>query len=578
MKLNTMATQGWANTLIRFPWPVVCTIVFWLIALNSSQLANFSFDRGWLPILLPAFLASGAAHLWSEGVGLKRANNVMLSAVAGLAAAALGYFDSWFQTNHLLLSGGLLLLLLAAPTLRRRATEPQQWNFAAQMAGALGLSILVGLVFGLGVSAIFASFDFLFGARLMRTFDDEILVTSIYLVGPVFGLGMTPIISRASEAGPEHSATLVARGMRVIASFVLVPLALIYAGVLYAYATKTVVAGELPKNQIGWMVSLFVTCGTVVWLIAWPWRDRGHILVRWFNRYWFLLLFVPGVMLAIAMSQRLSGNGWTVPRYVLAIVIAWLAVLAMFVALKRNRVDIRIPIVTAAALLLAGSFGPWGSHGVVAASQIAWLQQLLTEKAVFANGLITGKLPASEGEARAEAVSRLRVLQSVDALHKIKPWMQTPIAAKSIDIDDVSKAVGIENTYAPRSEPSNQVRFATQQPGYLRLEQPGLVYGPVRFYNDNNKFVMLNNPFNSVSMNVVGADLVIRLGPAEARLPIRKLLTDAKSRTSEMGVLDYKVSDRIRITVWNIEGELGSKTELKSGEFFAVVLNEAQAP
>ena len=42
--------------------------------------------------------------------------------------------------------------------------------------------------------------------------------------------------------------------LRILTDFVAVPLLAVYAALLHAYALKILVTGELPRNQIGWMM------------------------------------------------------------------------------------------------------------------------------------------------------------------------------------------------------------------------------------------------------------------------------------------------------------------------------------
>jgi hypothetical protein len=85
------------------------------------------------------------------------------------------------------------------------------------------------------------------------------------------------------------------------------------------------------------MVTIFALGGTGAWLIAWPWRERGTRLLRWFMGGWFWLCIVPAILLTIAVWRRVSDYGVTPDRYGIALVAVWIAALAAYLAFRRNR-------------------------------------------------------------------------------------------------------------------------------------------------------------------------------------------------------------------------------------------------
>ncbi len=468
-----------------------------------------------------------------------------------------------------------------------KASQKSQWNFAAQLAGAVALAILVGAVFAVGATAIVTSVDFLFGTNCQGAYGDNILKTAFYLTGPLFGLGHAPLAIVAAEDTPEHSNTLVLRGIGFLANFVLVPIALIYAGVLHAYAAKIALAGKLPENQIGWMVSLFIVGGTASWLIAWPWCEKGHLLTRFFERFWFGLLIVPGGMLAMAVSQRLAGNGWTLSRYVLGVMLVWLTAMTLYLALRRNRRDIRAPIIAGAVLLMLGSIGPWGSHGVVAASQVEWLQDLLEKKGVLVNGRVTSKLTTADGDAQKEAASRLRALSDVNSLESLNGWLPEPVKGGAVRnwqtgrvaVQEVGKQIGVEDVYANYAF-SRQGRgyFNATMPLAVRMDASGQFIGPLDFWHGNVKSVpdVKTNP-PLVSMSLVGDEMVVKAAGAEGKIAIRTILesakTDASLVQSSKSSLEFQLSERLRLVVRRVVGSMIPRPELQQVEFWVLVLD-----
>ena len=86
----------------------------------------------------------------------------------------------------------------------------------------------------------------------------------------------------------------------------LVPIVLIYAAILHAYAVKIARRRTAARARSASMVTIYALGGTGAWLIAWPWRTAARRLLRWFMRGWFWLTIVPAILLAIAIWGRIA--------------------------------------------------------------------------------------------------------------------------------------------------------------------------------------------------------------------------------------------------------------------------------
>src|SRR5262249_49222310 len=158
------------------------------------------------------------------------------------------------------------------------------------------------------------------------------------------------------------------------------------------------------------MVTIFALGGTAAWIIAWPWRDKGTRLLRWFMRGWFWFTIVPTILLILATWRRLADYGVTPDRYGLAVIAIWLIVIAAYLAFRRNRADMRLILGSLAILLLIGSVGPWGANGLSISSQFARFKSLLTTGGFLTNAdKIADPMPKWTVDSRSEAYSILQV-------------------------------------------------------------------------------------------------------------------------------------------------------------------------
>jgi hypothetical protein len=402
----------------RFPVAVLCCV--WAFVFNAYW--STEFGRGLSePItlgLMAAFFGGGAAHLFAEASKWTLVPSVVFAAVVAVVTGYLAYDPALLQSHLLFLFLGLALTLFVSPYVRRNAEQGAVWLFGMRLALAALLALVVGLILMLGLFAIVNGLKFLFGFDLGNSAWERISALSIYLVGPLFGLAMVPrnldeVIDLAA-----HKGGLLERGVSVLVNYIAVPLAIIYALLLHAYAAKIIALQSMPKGEVGLTVTLFAIAGTFAWLVAWPLRETGTRLLKLYSRYWFWFLPVPVVLLALAVWQRVGEHGMTPDRYGLILVALWAALVCGYLMLRRSYADMRVIIGGAAVLLVLGSFGPLGAVGLTISSHFGRFEKFLTANGMLEKGRLKAVLPELSPGQKLEGQSLLRVLQQVQAINR----------------------------------------------------------------------------------------------------------------------------------------------------------------
>ena len=560
-----------AGVVTRFPVAVAASVLLCAYQLYSGTLDLWRFYDVQLA-LMAAFFAGGAAHLFAEGRRLGKIPGLVVAACVGLAAAAIFYFSQWLHGAGLFFFGGVVPALMVAPFLRHGARQGAIWLFNLRLGLAFLLATVVGVVFGLGLSTVVAGLNFLFSVDLGNVTFERIWTVALLLVGPIFGLALMPKDLDEEVDLEAHRGSLLERGVSVLVNYVLVPLALIYAAILHAYAAKIAVLQTLPKGEIGTIVSLFALGGTVTWLIGWPWREKGTVLLRWFMRGWFWLLPVPAALLATAIWRRVSDYGVTPDRYGIALVAVWTALLFVYLLWRRNKADMRAIVGSAAVLLLAGSFGPWGAYSTTAVSQVARLQAALEKAGILKGGKVVSPLPPVGSVDTGEGYSIVTTLVSVNGLPRIASWFdKPPVLVVSEDkgwwdvTADVSAALGL----------------AWNRNGFLNLS-PNLPLdrtwtGAVR----------LVGPLNNLSIDsqpVVAAGVELKMGKDELTISKQgsllhfslaklhqQLAEEAKKEFKEQSPVVSELSDTVSLIVENASGQTQSWQGLTLNRFWLVL-------
>jgi hypothetical protein len=559
------------EVLRRFPVAVLAAVILCGYLLYSGS--RFFIDGQAVPnALIAIFLAGGIAHLFAEGRKLGLATNVLLAASFAAVSAALVYFSSTLHTSMLFFFGGIALLLMVSPFLRSGVKQGAVWLFNLRLALAIGLAIIVGVVFGLGFSAVVAGLKFLLNIEFGDEVYQRIWTVATTLVGPLYGLSLVPKDLEEEIDLTVHHGSLLERGVSILVNYVMVPLALVYALILHAYAAKIAFLQSLPKGEIGLIVSLFAVGGTVTWLIGWPWREKGTVLLRWFMRGWFWLLPVPAVLLAIAIWRRVTDYGVTPDRYGIALVAVWTAFVFAYLTWRRNRADMRAIVGSAAVLLLVGSFGPLGAFSTTAVSQVARLKVALEKIGALKNGKVVGSPIAASQDEKYHAITIVTALADVNGLEAIRPWFEKPPQLNMDDdtrswqlSNDVTVALGLQNGsiysnqnyYFTAIVPIDHVWLGkTRAIGPLSLREEGINAGP--------KF--------PVDFKLDGSDFVITLDGKTTHMKIKTMSdvinAESKKPVEAQTALEFKIDDFNSMIVGKANGITGDVTRIYTMEFW----------
>ena len=558
--------------LARFPVPAIASVVLTVYAhLDIAKIVSDGMHAGNHVYLggAAAFIAGGAAHYFAQGRGLGRAAEFGIAFAAAVLAAALAYFDAPLRTSHLFLFAGLVALLMIAGYLRRRAEQGALWLFNLRLWLAALLAIIVGLIFAGGISAILESLKFLFNIDLPRNVHEHVWATSAVLIAPLYGLALAPR-DLDEEVEIAHSRdTLIERGVSVLVNYVMVPIAIVYAIILHAYAIKILIEGGLPRGQIGLMVTIFALGGTATWLIAWPWRDTGARLLRLYMWGWFWLTIIPAVLLILALWERISAYGVTPDRYGIGVIAIWLVIVTAYLAIRRNRADMRLLLGSLAILLLVGSVGPWGANSVSINSQFDRLVATFNkENLLTAEGRIADPVPPISNDSKSEIRSLVYALNGMNGLDTLRPLFighkENPFAKGETGwtlASNITQVLKV-NEYLPSPD---QVSFSADQPIERIYSGQGRIIGPVNTHlrpNPSVTSVIIENN----ALNVSVADRRWSIPVADF---LRRIKAD--SNASPNTPIVFEAAPDLSLIVTSAYGEVGEEMRLNSATFWLIV-------
>jgi hypothetical protein len=556
---------------VRFPIPAALSVLLCAYVNFISVGSSWNDDGDVIAGAAAAFIAAGAAHLFSEGRGLSHLTSILLAFAAAVLAGALGYFTKVFDSNLLFLFAGLIPVLMIAPYLKDNAKQGALWLFNLHFGLAILLSIVVAVLFAAGLSAIVESLNFLFNAHLPNNLHEHIWSTAASLVAPIYGLSLMPKDLDEEVDIASQKGTLLERGVSVLVNYVLVPVILIYAVILHAYAVKILIEQSLPQGQIATIVTIFALGGTGAWLIAWPWREEGTRLLRWFIRGWFWLTIVPAILLAIAIWQRISDYGVTPDRYGILLVAIWVAALTAYLAFRRNRADMRAILGGIAVLLLLGSAGPMGANGLTISSQVERLAAIFESNGLFKDGKAVVSPNKLSGEAINQGNSILYALRDVNGLDRLRLWFegteQDPFKTATDKWDLVAKIAVFLGSENPQ-KPEDYINFTSNVPLSVDLTGAKRLVGPLQAFQDYQPLVA-KEPMTAFYDTTT---LTIRLETETYKIPVKDLLEKTKARlsvdSSKQAAVTFEIAPGVLIAIDSI---YGTSNGLGSARFWLIL-------
>lgn len=321
----------------------------------------------------------------------------------------------------------IALAITFAAYLFRRNDNASFWYFNFQLAVALCFSVLSALIFCGGLSLSLKSISYLFEMKISSSFYSRIWIFGWSFFAPVYFLVNVP-----SQFDYQQSDCEFPRGVYFIQNYVLIPLSLTYMVILYAYFIKILLQWELPRGNLGLMISVFGVIGIFTHLMIFPLHNRNKPLLGWFYRNFYKMMIVPLGLLILAISVRISQYGLTEPRYIVVICATWFSILIACFLFQGTEFQLRTVTVSLAVLALAVSFGPWQLDKLPVSHQFSRLQTLLIKENMLINNQYQAPKNQPDFAIRKSISSTVNYLITHDGGDKIRPWFSNNEAIDNI--------------------------------------------------------------------------------------------------------------------------------------------------
>lgn len=385
--------SGIKNGMQRFPITIGFSVmmVILLIYFNEtrSNMTNVLSDR-----LTRVNMVVGIGILLSLCISLLRerffSNNrtkTFISYILGLGILILYYIfllNDFRDVSIIRYIGTVVFLVLAffyIPRLKKHGDIYEY--YVIDILSNIFLTAIYSIVLLIGLFFIFFTIDRLF---------DIVVAGKLYyytFLLVIFVFAVSFFLSKIPENHREFGGYSFSKSLRILLSYIVIPLISIYTIILYIYFTKILISWEWPKGLVSHLVLWYssISVGIIFLTNRIVEEDR---VSRWFRKVFPKVNLPILLMMFISIGQRIGQYGITENRYYILVLGIWVTGMMIYISIKKSIKTIIIPI-SLSLIVLNSVFGPLSSFTISKFSQNRRLEGILRENGMLENNLIIKK-------------------------------------------------------------------------------------------------------------------------------------------------------------------------------------------
>ena len=283
-----------------------------------------------------------------------------------------------------------IVLFLLIPILKKK--ENKEKYLQSVFSNFVITGIFAGVLW-IGVEIILTTVNYLFFYSGDSLFF-RLTTYSFWFIIEVFGVSLfLSLLKKPDDNLENYEFPFI---FNVLIKFVIIPLIIIYTGVLYIYMAKVLISMHLPKGLISHLVLWYTAFSVAIMILITPFTQKDKFFEN-FKKY-FPYFSIPLIFASLfAVFQRTYQYGITENRYYVLISIFWLLFCMILYIGKMNITGIFISLITC---LVISVYTPLSAKNVSNFSQSQRLKRMLVKYGALKDGKIskiTQKLTNNEG-------------------------------------------------------------------------------------------------------------------------------------------------------------------------------------
>lgn len=431
MKLIQKVQKWFADffrSISRFPVETtLCLFAFVLVVAmcemnrHSWMTKSFFYER-FVPVALlyapVAFAVAFAIRVgWMQS---QRKWTSVCYVLSGLLVLVPPFFFSTldFQTCFLFHAGVYILALLFVFAVRGQKDNYLFVSDAIKVCTSLEVAVFLAGAISMVYYAVMASVFYLF---LSNYASDQYLFFRIVFVyvGLFILVVLTPLtFCYCAKSLQEKDAARLSSSFDVLYSKILSPALVCYTLVLYLYAAKILVAWDLPRGGVAWMVVAYLVVAFVVYMLQ-PFLSKTRL--SFFFKYLPFISVVPLALFWVGIVRRISDYGLTESRVFIAAFGLLMMLFFAFSLLKRLNSYLLMAGMTAVAVFFLMLVPPTSARSLTIISQQKRVDAFLAKYPIY-NESTKSFVPVAEipDECLRDTVERKRFVSALRCLDDLR--------------------------------------------------------------------------------------------------------------------------------------------------------------
>ncbi len=390
MKTKLQETLNRANEVIfRFPMVLATAL---LAAIGAICIIETESEEVTAYIRFTICACLGISLMFALKMASQRIGKELLLHLCGVAFL-IGFYcmlpdkkNNFTETYAYIIAVTALLshLLVSFVPFLEKDKELRFWQYNKNLFVNFFLTIVfTGVLTGgveLAILAVDKLFDFNFHHRI---YTDTFFVLAIFGSSFIFLLFSDKGLNNLEKDGTYPIV------LKFFTQFILIPLLLIYAAILYFYSFKILINWQLPRGWVSYLVLAYSTVGILALLLVHPLKEEhAKSWVKIFSKAFYYTIIPLIILLFTAIFTRILEYGYTEPRYFVLLLSLWLlSIIVYFVFSKKATIKF-IPV----SLFLFGAFAlifPYfNAFSVAKRSQKTELMNILNQNQLISAGKI----------------------------------------------------------------------------------------------------------------------------------------------------------------------------------------------
>ena len=383
----------------RFPVTIILVFMHFITGIYIAEVRNFQSDE-FIEInflLFGSIFITAMFEMLYEKYFYKKNRWLVRGAYSVLTfVVSVIFYVEYLRTNdyyniyYFTLIPISMVLFLLIPILRKK--ESREKYLQSVFSNFVTTGIFAAVLW-VGIEIILATVNYLFFYSGDSLFF-RLTTYSFWFITEVFGASLfLSLLKKPDDNLENYEFPFI---FNVLIKFVIIPLIIIYTGVLYIYMAKVLISMHLPKGLISHLVLWYTAFSVAVMILITPFTQKDKFFEN-FKKY-FPYFSIPLIFASLfAVFQRTYQYGITENRYYVLISIFWLLFCMILYIRNMNVTGVFISLIIC---FIISVYTPLSAKNVSNFSQSQRLKRILVKYGALKDGKIskiTQKLTNRQG-------------------------------------------------------------------------------------------------------------------------------------------------------------------------------------